>query len=115
MLQEKCYNFPLTFEAVFIFSTDQPSAVLSVDPSKTIALAGQTVSFECHYRDGPQIAIFWMKKGGTLPVGRHSSSQYGKLMINNVQAEDEGAYTCNVRTGAGLLTASATLVVHCKC
>lgn len=74
--------------------------------------AGNSIKFQCDYRDGPQGAIRWSKKGGTLPDNRFETSQYGELVIKNIQPGDEGEYVCSVTP---TLSVSSKLTVQSKC
>lgn len=67
--------------------------------------------FQCEYRDGPQGAIRWSKKGGTLPENRFETTQYGALKIKNTHPEDEGEYVCSISPS---LSVSAKLIVQSK-
>ncbi len=46
-----------------------------------------------HVRPAPSIS--WLRRGGTLPTGRHSVDNFNtELTINDVEFGDEGDYIC---------------------
>ena len=91
-----------------------PVNTLVIKPKEKTAQIGDSVTFSCHYRKkGFNSGIVWKKKGGTLPVGRHSA-QGGQLSLSDIQKEDKGTYECSIITSSGLVTAEAKLIMHCK-
>ena len=92
---------------------DKPGSPLTVTPSTTVILVGNSVTFKCQYRDGSQDEITWEKKTGTLPNGRYFVNE-GVLTITDAEKTDAGIYVCKVNTGINDLTMEARLEVQCK-
>ena len=68
-----------------------------------IAYRGQKAKMWCIYGGTPLPQITWTKRGGALPQGRTNYDNYGKtLVIDHVDFEDEGDYTCEATNGAGI-------------
>ena len=82
-------------------------------PASQVAYMGNSTTFQCHYRDGSQDKVTWLKKGGSLPNGRHSVDN-GALTITEIELQDEGTYVCQVNTGEREITVEADLDVQCK-
>ena len=59
------------------------------------ALKGQTATLECKPESNPPAAITWLRNGANLAG---TGNQYS---VDNVQAEDEGSYTCKARNSRG--------------
>ncbi|XP_034968720.1 papilin isoform X1 [Zootoca vivipara] len=78
-------------------------------PSLSVS-EGETAQLQCVVT-GNNVNIRWSRNG--VPVradGHHvQTSQDGSLFINNVQAGDEGSYTCNAYSGSNSVSASTEL------
>ena len=104
------YNVYLT--QYFFFATEFVNP-LTIVPASQVAFIGNHTTFQCHYRDGSQDKVNWLKKGGSLPKGRHSIDN-GALTITEVELQDEGMYVCQVNTVEREITVEAYLDVQCK-
>lgn len=96
----------------FFFSTEFVNP-LTIVPASQVAYIGNGTTFQCHYRDGSQDKVTWLKKGGSLPNGRHSVDN-GVLTITEIELQDEGTYVCKVNTAERKITVEAYLDVQCK-
>ena len=68
-----------------------------------IAYRGQSAKMWCIFGGTPLPEIRWTKRGGALPQGRTNYDNYGKtLVIEHVDFEDEGDYTCEATNGVGI-------------
>ena len=68
-----------------------------------IAYRGQKAKMWCIFGGTPLPQIKWTKRGGALPQGRTNYDNYGKtLVIEHVDYEDEGDYTCEATNGVGI-------------
>ena len=79
-----------------------------------IAYRGKEVKMWCIFGGTPLPEIRWTKKGGALPQGRTNYDNYGKtLVIEHVDYDDEGDYTCEASNGVGIAQSySIHLAVH---
>lgn len=86
---------------------------LTIVPDRQVAFTGNSTTFQCHYRDGSQDAVTWLRKDGSLPDGRHFTDE-GTLTITNIELQDEGTYVCKVNIGIREITVEAFLDVQGK-
>lgn len=74
-----------------------------VTRKNTIAYRGQSAKMWCIFGGTPLPETRWTKRGGALPQGRTNYDNYGKtLVIEHVDFEDEGDYTCEASNGVGI-------------
>ncbi|XP_068110224.1 papilin isoform X2 [Hyperolius riggenbachi] len=60
---------------------------------------GQTIRLLCRVSDYPFPRVEWKKDGIPVSSTRHTYQSDSSLVINNVQVEDAGTYTCTVSNG----------------
>ncbi|CAB3366571.1 Hypothetical predicted protein [Cloeon dipterum] len=106
-------------------ASDSPSRCSKVQtvPSITRSLRdrrccdGDTVTFECGLAPTPEssLDVRWEKDGKPLVIEgdlvAEQNSAFARLTILQVCPEDEGEYTCVVRSKLGKVTTSACLIV----
>lgn len=68
----------------------------------------------CKVLGAPKPNIKWIHNGKELTGGRYEIKANGDLVINQVQFDDRGDYTCYAENKLGNTSASATLNVKCK-
>ncbi|CAG0885603.1 unnamed protein product [Darwinula stevensoni] len=67
-----------------------------------VAYRGKKAELWCIYGGTPLPEITWQKRGGPLPYGRFTTTNYGKtLVFKYVDYEDEGTYECFASNGVG--------------
>lgn len=96
-------------EAVKLTVYEKPK--FSKEPQDTTIEVGGDVDFACRISGDPPPVITWRKKDGRMPPGRAQVSG-SDLRIDRVMPTDEGEYVCNGRNPAGVVEASARLIVH---
>ena len=84
-----------------------------VQPTLRTAFLNESATFQCAPDKNVYATISWSKKGGSLPVGRHSIMK-GTLFIKNVVISDSGVYICTIRAYQGTAQAAVTLNVKGK-
>ncbi|XP_067206790.1 neuroglian isoform X2 [Linepithema humile] len=74
-----------------------------VTKKSEVAYRGQKVELYCIYGGTPLPQTIWSKNGHLItPFDRVTQGNYGKsLVIQHVNFEDEGAYTCEASNGVG--------------
>ncbi|KPP66849.1 neurofascin-like [Scleropages formosus] len=82
-------------------------------PEHLRAIRGSTARFECRAKHDPTlpITVTWKRNGRLLVLGWRLQKEDDFLAISSVRREDEGNYTCTVRTELDRASASARLVV----
>ena len=75
---------------------------------------GQTAFLKCTADGHPHPRVTWSKVNSSLPIGRHVVESSGTLILNNVQSEDTGVYSCRAENLLGNVNASAKLTVQCE-
>ena len=85
-------------------------------PQDAVTLAGGSVEFQCRVGGDPIPDVLWRRTagGGNMPLGRVHILEDRSLRVEAVIPEDEGEYSCEADNDVGTVTASATLIVHCK-
>lgn len=80
------------------------------------SIVGRTVRFTCQVLRGtPHPKITWQKLGEQIVSGgRIEDDGHGNLFINNVEAGDEGEYTCTASNVGGTASLAIRLNVHGK-
>lgn len=96
-------------------------AVIMVPPTNQTKLEGEKVQFSCEAKALPgNVTVKWLREA--MPVKevpaletRVTTRRDGSLIVNPVNADDSGLYTCEVTNGIGEpQTASAYLNVECE-
>ncbi|XP_028406279.1 peroxidasin-like isoform X2 [Dendronephthya gigantea] len=100
----------ITRSATLVVKT---TPVFSLKPaSETEVVEGTSASLPCRADGYPTPAMTWFKDGTRLPSEeRHVILTTGSLRILQVQARDEGVYTCQAINVIGVRTARSRLVV----
>lgn len=78
------------------------------------AIEGESVTLECTW-SGAQTSVTWRKNGLTLSQDSRMTMVEGLLIINQLQRDDEGQYSCTVVTDDTTDTSTAKLTVYYKC
>lgn len=97
----------------YLYFSCVATPVFSLSPDKvTEAVEGTSASLSCRAVGYPTPAMTWFKDGTRLPSEeRHVILTTGSLRILQVQARDEGVYTCQAINVIGVRTARSRLVV----
>lgn len=92
-----------------------------VPPTNQTKLEGEKVQFTCEAKAMPgNVTVKWLREGvSILEVAaletRVTTRRDGSLIVNPVNADDSGLYTCEVTNGIGEpQSASAYLNVECE-
>ncbi|XP_030631986.1 neurofascin homolog (chicken) a isoform X2 [Chanos chanos] len=90
----------------------EPTRIVSA-PEHLSAIRGSVARFNCRvkYDQSLPITVTWLKDDKPLSLGWRLKKYDEFLSIPNVQKEDEGTYTCTVRTEIDEDSASARLTV----
>lgn len=83
-------------------------------PSNQTILADQTAEFACRVGGDPPPEILWRRNDGKKPIGGANILEDKSLRIERVTPQDQGIYICYAENDVGAISASATLIVHCK-
>ncbi|XP_044077930.1 roundabout homolog 1 isoform X2 [Siniperca chuatsi] len=86
--------------------------VLVLKPENVSVRMGESAQFYCQAKGDPLPAVVWSREQGTLPNGRYLVNPDQTLQIHYVTAQDAGKYTCTAVNDAGVVTASAQLLVE---
>ncbi|XP_074467231.1 roundabout homolog 4 isoform X2 [Sebastes fasciatus] len=86
--------------------------VLVLKPENVSVRAGESAQFYCRAKGDPPPAVVWSREQGPLPNGRYLVNPDQTLQIHYVSAQDAGKYTCTAVNDAGVVTASAQLLVE---
>ncbi|XP_077985542.1 cell adhesion molecule-related/down-regulated by oncogenes-like isoform X2 [Glandiceps talaboti] len=78
---------------------DMPVHIVYTSKRMTV-WEGENATLECVAKGKPYPTISWLRQNGQMPVER-VSDYMGNLIINNVQAADEGTYICIGQNGVG--------------
>lgn len=70
--------------------------------------------FSCEVGGDPPPEILWRRHDGKMPIGRARIMANKSLHIDKVTIQDKGTYICDAENSVGAISASATLIVHCK-
>ncbi|TNN51668.1 Roundabout 1 [Liparis tanakae] len=88
----------------------KPALVLK--PDDVSVRTGESAQFYCQAKGDPPPAVAWSREQGPLPNGRYLVNPDHTLQIHYVTAQDAGKYTCTAVNDAGVVTASAQLLVE---
>ena len=84
-----------------------------VDREEVIAVVGETVIVKCSADGSPEANLWWFKRRKKiLPSRRIALSSQGHLVINAVQLNDAGYYTCLANSSAGQDSLTVIIQVH---
>ncbi|XP_049891389.1 roundabout homolog 1 isoform X2 [Epinephelus moara] len=85
--------------------------VLVLKPENVSVRLGESAQFFCRAKGDPPPVVVWSREQGPLPNGRYLVNPDQTLQIHYVSAQDAGMYTCTAVNDAGVVTASAQLLV----
>ncbi len=95
----------------FVTVTTTSVPVFVTQPSDESVLLDGAANFSCIVTGVPQPSITWRMDGNILPDER---SPY--LIINSVQIENRGLYSCQASNSEGSITSNnASLTITSKC
>ncbi|KAM9847003.1 roundabout homolog 4 [Aulostomus maculatus] len=86
--------------------------VLLLKPENVSVRMGESAQFYCRAKGDPPPSVVWSREQGPLPNGRYLVNPDQTLQIHYVTAQDAGRYTCTAVNDAGVVTASAQLLVE---
>ncbi|XP_028277883.1 roundabout homolog 1 isoform X2 [Parambassis ranga] len=86
--------------------------VLVLKPENVSVRMGESAQFYCQAKGDPPPAVVWSREQGPLPNGRYLVNPDQTLQIHYATAQDAGKYTCTAVNDAGVVTASAQLLVE---
>ncbi|XP_070699929.1 roundabout homolog 4 [Pempheris klunzingeri] len=86
--------------------------VLVLRPENVSVRMGESAQFYCQAKGDPPPAVVWSREQGPLPNGRYLVNPDQTLQIHYVTAQDSGKYTCTAVNDAGVVSASAQLLVE---
>lgn len=84
-------------------------------PQSVVVVEGSSATLECSANGHPHPKIQWLKNQKFLDLTlnpRFKVVGQGSLVISNVQAGDEGQFTCRAMNSEDSSDSSATVVVH---
>ncbi|XP_059207792.1 roundabout homolog 1 [Centropristis striata] len=85
--------------------------VLVLKPGNVSVRVGESAQFYCQAKGDPPLSVVWSREQGPLPNGRYLVNPDQTLQIHYVTDQDAGRYTCTASNDAGVVTASAQLLV----
>lgn len=113
---------PETLEMLYIFMpgcsffwVSCPVAVGGVNlfvPS--VAIESGNVSLVCSWTSGTNTSVAWGKDSANLPSDPRFIINAGSLIINPVNRNDAGRYSCTVSNPISSQTATTSLTVYCE-
>ncbi|XP_024080868.1 basement membrane-specific heparan sulfate proteoglycan core protein isoform X3 [Cimex lectularius] len=74
---------------------------------------GTTNNFTCNFQAGLEDSIEWVRNDG-LPLPSNVRQRNGELVITQIQPENEGYYTCQLKNRKGFLLQQMTLKIVVK-
>lgn len=85
-------------------------------PHDQSVIEGSSVMFECNVGGDPMPDILWRRSaaGGNMPLDRVHIREDRSLVLENVNVNDEGEYSCEAENVVGSTSAVGSLFVHCK-
>ncbi|XP_028321967.1 roundabout homolog 1 isoform X2 [Gouania willdenowi] len=86
--------------------------VLLIRPENVSVRLGDSAHFYCHAKGDPPPTVVWSRGRGPLPNGRYLVNLDQTLQIHYVTSMDAGSYTCTAINDAGVVSASAQLMVE---
>ncbi|KAM6969949.1 roundabout homolog 4 [Aplochiton taeniatus] len=86
--------------------------MLVVKPEDVSVATGESAQFHCQAKGDPLPAVEWSREQGPLPNGRYLVNPDQSLQIHYVTGQDAGLYTCTAINDAGVVSASAQLLVE---
>jgi len=102
---------------VFLLYVAVPPRIIPFEFSSSPIFSGQSVQITCLLSEGDApLEIFWEYKGASEGVSTHKLGKQGStLLIDDVDFEHRGNYTCYAKNVAGIVSYSDFLNVHGKC
>lgn len=87
--------------------------VFTILPRKQVVKINQRLArFDCVAKGNPTPHISWYYNGERILLTERISMRHnGSILIENIQHEDAGLYTCQAENINGKITASVTLEV----
>ncbi|KAM7374897.1 hypothetical protein PAMP_007531 [Pampus punctatissimus] len=86
--------------------------VIVLKPQNVSVRMGESAQFYCQAKGDPPPIVVWSREQGPLPNGRYLVNPDQTLQIHYVTAQDAGKYTCTAVNDAGVVNASAQLLVE---
>ncbi|KAJ8936476.1 hypothetical protein NQ314_012339 [Rhamnusium bicolor] len=83
-------------------------------PRDTQAVDNQNINMTCRVLGAPKPNVKWIHNGKELTGGRYQIQANGDLLINTVQFDDRGNYTCYAENKLGNTSVNAKLDVKGK-
>ena len=85
--------------------------VVAVSPTNLTVNESETASFQCSVSGNPEPAVVWSKRDNLSEVNKSAVSK-GRLLLNNVKANDSGEYQCSATNILGHAQTLVQLVVN---
>lgn len=84
-------------------------------PHDQTVIEGSAVTFQCRVGGDPTPDILWRRTaaGGNMPLDRVHILEDRSLVLENVNINDEGEYSCEADNAVGSASAVGSLVIHC--
>lgn len=85
-----------------------------MERTQVAAMSGRSVRFNCSFEANPPANVTWLKNGKVFKdrkYGEHFEAEPNFLYLENLYAEDEGTYTCEVRNNLSKIAHSYYLIV----
>ncbi|KAM7398629.1 hypothetical protein PAMA_006507 [Pampus argenteus] len=95
-----------------LFSSTVVKPVIVLKPQNVSVRMGESAQFYCQAKGDPPPIVVWSREQGPLPNGRYLVNPDQTLQIHYVTAQDAGKYTCTAVNDAGVVNASAQLLVE---
>ncbi|XP_053187787.1 roundabout homolog 1 [Scomber japonicus] len=86
--------------------------VLVLKPENVSVRTGESAQFYCQAKGEPPPVVVWSREHGPLPNGRYLINPDQTLQVHYVTVQDAGKYTCSAVNDAGVISASAQLLVE---
>lgn len=95
---------------------DPISGVQITGPTATLVAANSTANLSCQAKAGTVTTRTWLKDGKPLAASTRLrfSEDMSSLMINPVEKEDNGEYTCQLTNPVNSEEKSFKMVVNCE-
>lgn len=104
------FHLPLTL-------TDPVSGAKITGPTGILLAGNSTANISCQAAAGDVTTRAWLKDGKPLTAGGRMvfDKDMSSLLIDPLQKEDNGEYTCQLGNPVGQDRASYKMVVNCEC